>query len=232
MVGVNRNLEVTGSLSGSFPLNIKSGATAPAAGQAAGQVVLKSDSSSYTGTLTVNSNAWLDLDHDNAVAGAAVVVEDGSMVRRAGTDANGTTTAASWAITGRGNLLGTDATRGAIYFNQNGLAANLVGNIAISGTQSRIGTYSGGRQPLAIDGNITGSGNPRVLGRRRRGKPHPDIHPQRRLHHQRPNRRDLRWRSPNPPCVRRRRPSRHQQETPPERDLGQPPRMAPVFSST
>lgn len=163
MVGVNRNLEVTGSLSGSSPLNVKSGATAPAAGQAAGQVVLKSDSSSYTGTLTVNSNAWLDLDNDNAVAGAAVIVEDGSVVRRAGADANGTTTAASWAITGRGNLLGTDATRGAIYFNQNGLAANLVGDIAISGTQSRIGSYAAGGA-LAIDGNITGSGTLEIWG--------------------------------------------------------------------
>ncbi len=157
MVAVNRTLEVTGSLTGSAALSINSAATAPTAGQAPGQVVLKSDSSGYSGSLTVESNAWLDLDHDNAVAGAAVVVVDGSMVRRAGADANGTTTAASWAISGRGNLLGTDATRGAIYFNQNSLAANLTGNIAISGTQSRIGSYSASGS-LAIDGNITGTG--------------------------------------------------------------------------
>jgi autotransporter-associated beta strand protein len=157
MTAVNRTLEITGSLSGSAALSIATGATAPAAGQAAGQVVLKSDNSGYSGALTVESNAWLDLDHDNAVAGAAMSVEAGSMVRRSGADANGTTTAASWAISGRGNLLGNGSTRGAIYFNQNGLAANLVGDIAISGTQTRIGSYSA-RGGLAIDGNISGTG--------------------------------------------------------------------------
>ncbi len=155
-VAANRNIEINGSLTGSSALNVKS-ATAPAAAQSGGQVILRTDSSGYTGALTVEANAWLDLDHDNAVAGAAVTANAGAMVRRVGADANGTTTAASWALSGRGTTVGNDATRGALYFTQNAMTANVTGSISISGAQTRIGSFSAGGA-LALDGAITGSG--------------------------------------------------------------------------
>ncbi len=162
LTAANRNLELSGSLSGSPAINVKC-ATAPGAGQGGGQVVLKSDNTSYTGTLTVETNAWLDLDHDNAVAGANVVVQAGAMVRRIDADANGTTAAASWALSGVGTPAGNDATRGVLYFSYNGLNATLAGDIAISGASTRIGTYSAGGV-LAIDGAITGSGTLQLWG--------------------------------------------------------------------
>lgn len=152
-VAATRTIEISGSLSGSANLEVKG--VAPAAGQDAGLVFLKSDSSSYTGTITVN-NAWLDLDHDNAVAGAAVVVNSGGVVRRSGADANGTTTASSWSISGQGNTVGNTASRGAIYFNTEGLNATLAGDIITSGTEARIGMYSGAGQ-LALSGEISGT---------------------------------------------------------------------------
>jgi autotransporter-associated beta strand protein len=161
-VGVNRNIEIVGSLSGTAALNVKS-AAAPTGTQNGGQIILRSDSTSYTGALTVEANAWLDLDHDNAVAGAAVTANAGGMIRRAAADANGTTTAASWALSGRGTTAGVDASRGALYFTHNGLNANLTGNITISGAQTRIGTYSAG-SALALDGAIGGSGTLELWG--------------------------------------------------------------------
>lgn len=161
-VGANRNIEIVGSLSGSSALNVKSGA-APGAGQSGGQIVLRSDNSGYTGPLTVETNAWLDLDHDNAVAGAAVTANAGAMIRRVAADANGTTTAASWALSGRGTTAGTDASRGALYFSHNGLNANVAGDVAISGAQTRIGTYSAG-SALSLDGAITGTGTLELWG--------------------------------------------------------------------
>ncbi len=162
-VAPTRTIEVTGSLNGSGDLAVKG--LVPGAGQTAGQVVLKSDSTSYTGALTVDSNALLDLDHDNAVAGASVIVNANGQVRRNGTDADGTTTAASWAITGRGPLAGTDNTRGAIYFNRDGFSGTLAGPISVSGAQARIGMYSGGtNNNLTLGGNITGTGTLELWG--------------------------------------------------------------------
>ena len=169
-VGVNRTLEITGSLSGSAAVDA-TGGPAPAnagpggvpAAQSPGILVLKSDNTAYTGTLTVGANSWLDLDHDNAAAGAAVSVSATGQVRRAGADADGTTTAASWAISGLGTTTGTDATRGAIYFNRDGLNGTLAGPISISGTTSRIGTYSAGGN-LTLGGPITGSGTLALWG--------------------------------------------------------------------
>jgi len=155
VAGVNRNIEITGSLSGSAALNVKS-ATAPTGTENGGQVILKSDNTGYTGALTVEANAWLDLDHDNAVAGAAVTANAGGMIRRAAADANGTTAAASWALTGRGTG-GAGGTRGALFFNHDGLNANITGDIAISGTQTRIGSFSAGGA-ITLNGAITGSG--------------------------------------------------------------------------
>ena len=161
-VGVSRNIEIVGSLSGTAALNVKS-AVAPSGSLTGGQIILRSDSTGYTGALTVEANAWLDLDHDNAVAGAAVTANAGGMIRRVATDANGTTTAASWALSGRGTTAGADASRGALYFTHNGLNANLTGNITISGAQTRIGTYSAG-SALALDGAIGGSGTLELWG--------------------------------------------------------------------
>ncbi|MEY3895168.1 MAG: hypothetical protein RLZZ214_687 [Verrucomicrobiota bacterium] len=160
-VAPTRTIEVTGSLNGSGSLAVKG--LVPGAAQVPGQVVLKSDSTSYTGALTVDSNALLDLDHDNAVAGASVIVNANGQVRRTGADAEGTTTAASWAITGRGPLLGTDNTRGAIYFNKESLIGTLAGPIAVSGAQARIGMYSGGGN-LTLGGSITGTGTLELWG--------------------------------------------------------------------
>lgn len=161
-VGVNRNIEIVGSLSGTAALNVKS-AVAPSGSLTGGQIILRSDSTGYTGALTVEANAWLDLDHDNAVAGAAVTANAGGMIRRLAADANGTTAAASWALSGRGTTAGADATRGVLYFNQNSLNANITGNITISGAQTRIGSYSVGGS-LALDGAIGGSGTLELWG--------------------------------------------------------------------
>lgn len=169
-VAVNRTIEITGSLSGSGALGVTGGAAPANAGpgnvpaaENPGRVLLKSDSAGYSGTLTVGANSWLDLDSDNAVAGANVVVSSGGMVRRIDADASGTTTAASWALTGRGPTSGVDANRGALYFSHNGLAANLVGPISISGTQSRIGTFSA-TSALTLDGTIGGTGTLELWG--------------------------------------------------------------------
>jgi autotransporter-associated beta strand protein len=163
-VAVNRTIEITGSLSGIAALGVTGGGAPANAGpgnvppaQSPGMVLLRSDNSGYTGTLSVGANSWLDLDHDNAVAGANVAVSSGGMVRRIAADANGTTTAASWAITGSGPSSGAESNRGAIYFSHNGLTANLVGPISISGAQSRIGTFSTG-SALTLDGSISGLG--------------------------------------------------------------------------
>lgn len=163
-VAVNRTIEITGSLSGTAALGVTGGGAPANAGsgnvppaQSPGMVVLRSDNTGYTGTLSVGANSWLDLDHDNAVAGANVAVSSGGMVRRIAADANGTTAAASWAIAGSGPSTGADSNRGAIYFSHNGLTANLVGPISISGAQSRIGTFSTAGT-LTLDGSISGSG--------------------------------------------------------------------------
>jgi autotransporter-associated beta strand protein len=159
-----RTIEILGSLGGTGNLSLTGGAAPANAGpgnvppaQSAATIFLRSDSTGYTGTMTVGASTWLDLDHDNAVATANVAVNATGMVRRSGADADGTTAAASWALTGRGNASGADASRGALYFNRDGLVGNLTGGIAISGTQARIGTYSAGGT-LTLDGTISGSG--------------------------------------------------------------------------
>ena len=165
-----RTIEILGSLGGTGNLSLTGGVAPANAGpgnvppaQNAATILLRSDSTGYTGTMTVGANTWLDLDHDNAVATANVAVNATGMVRRIGADADGTTAAASWALTGRGNASGVDASRGALYFNRDGLVGNLTGGIAISGTQARIGTYSAGGN-LTLNGAISGSGTLELWG--------------------------------------------------------------------
>lgn len=158
---INRSLEITGSLSGSAGLTTK-GVVPAISTDKPGQIVLKSDSSGYTGTFTVDANTWLDLDHDNAVAGASVLVNSGGRVRRAGSDGQGTTTAASWTISGRGPTVGSNAGYGAIYINTDNLVGTLAGPISLGAT-SRIGIFSA-KSDLSLDGDISGTGTLELWG--------------------------------------------------------------------
>lgn len=159
-VGANRFMDITGSFSGSSNLEVKG--VAPTAGTSAGTVTLKSASPSYTGTLTVD-NSWLDLDHDNAISAASVIVNSGGQLRRVGTDADGTTTVDSITITGNGNTAGTDSSRGAIYFGRDGLNATLDAPVSVSGASARIGTYSAS-STLTLGGAFSGAGTLQLWG--------------------------------------------------------------------
>jgi autotransporter-associated beta strand protein len=159
-VGANRFIEINGILSGSSNLEIKG--VAPTAGTSAGTVTLKSASPGYTGTFTVN-NSWLDLDHDNAISAASVIVNSGGQLRRVGTDADGTTTIGPITITGSGNTLGNESSRGAIYFGRDGLNATLDAPVSVSGASARIGTYSAGSN-LTLGGALSGAGTLQLWG--------------------------------------------------------------------